>query len=389
MRRQFLIPAVLILLATGCTASRPSAAGPTMVSGQAFVKEWEANLSVGTDYIKSLHVHDKSVIAYTQGNRGYWLSATGGQLLGSNPITRPGHTVHPPVVLADYTVIPTSISLETFDKTGKRLDTFIMPTAIQSPAAGSGSSVYLGVSHPGSGRLGRFDVGNRVNVGWEMYTSDGVVAAPAVYNETIFAGGLDGRVWAVTSNRLPIWSLPNNAFETNGPITADLVADDHGLYVASHDKRLYCLDRNSGKIKWMYFGEYPLTDAPVATSTQVFQLVPNVGLVAINKAEGKHAREPMWIQPIAQQVLAADDSYVYVRSGRGAVMALDKTTGEPVFQSTRGDLDVFATNVKGSIIYAATRHGTILAIKPILKPGTVGEIVWNDKLIGEVIAMAD
>ena len=38
-------------------------------------------------------------------------------------------------------------------------------------------------------------------------------------------------------------------------------------------------------------------------------------------------------------------------------------------------LDVFATNLNSPLIYAATKNGHIFAVRPVLRPGTVGEIV--------------
>ena len=63
------------------------------------------------------------------------------------------------------------------------------------------------------------------------------------------------------------------------------------------------------------------------------------------------------------------------------MVARDKKTGEVKFTSRRHDLDVFATNTlkEDGVVYAATKAGRIIAIKPILKPGVVGEVVRVDE----------
>jgi hypothetical protein len=111
-------------------------------------------------------------------------------------------------------------------------------------------------------------------------------------------------------------------------------------------------------------------------------------MAAISKTEGQFARTPLWIQPIAEQVLAADETHVYVRAGGNAIVALDKATGEPQFRSTRGDLSVFATNLKTPLIYAATRSGSVFGIKPVITPGAVGEVVFETtELLREPVAL--
>ena len=184
--------------------------------------------------------------------------------------------------------------------------------------------------------------------------------------------------------RDPLWTLPDNTFRTYNTITADLAADDFGVYVPSQDKKLYCLERGTGKIKWAYFAGMPLLQKPIVIGPTVYQFIPNRGLAAISKTNGQIARDAMWVDSFVKQILASDEKYLYVRGERNEILALDKTTGKTQFRSTRNDLDVFATNLESPIIYAATKNGTVLAIRPVLKPGTVGEIVMLETVLPDV-----
>ena len=79
----------------------------------------------------------------------------------------------------------------------------------------------------------------------------------------------------------------------------------------------------------------------------------------------------------ATQLLAQDDRNAYVRTKGNHIVARDKKTGEVRFTSQRRDLTVFATNLvkEDGMIYAGTKTGRVIAIRPVLKPGTVGEVV--------------
>lgn len=380
MRQHHLISLILLgTLATiiGCAKQQPPP-GPQMISGQAFVKRWEAPLANSRDPIKSLHVRENLVIAYTAGHNSFWLRANEGIFVRQHQIARDNRLIHPPVVLTDSIVIPTTNTIERFDKTGKFVTSHALSVAVQSGGTGWGNALYLGVTHAGSGRLARLNLTESgLSDPWEMYTTQGISSTPAALNDAVYVGTNDGKVWALTGSRDVLWNLPQGAFQTNGKISAGIMVDDYGVYVASQDKRLYCLERNSGRIRWSYYAVAPLLDTPYVTAEHVYQFVPNVGLVAINKLEGKFAREPMWIQPMARSVLATDETHVYVNAG-GSIVALDKQTGEPQFRSTRTDYVAFATNPSGSTIYAATRGGSIMAIDPVLRPGTVGEIAGAD-----------
>ena len=106
----------------------------------------------------------------------------------------------------------------------------------------------------------------------------------------------------------------------------------------------------------------------MVTADRVYQYVPRRGLVALNKTEGKSAREALWTVPDARKVLSLDDKYVYALHDDGAIIALDRSDGIERFRSRRDDLTITATNTSGSTIYAANERGEVLAIRPVLRP---------------------
>jgi len=114
-------------------------------------------------------------------------------------------------------------------------------------------------------------------------------------------------------------------------------------------------------------------------------------VAALPKGQGAFDRQPTWVAEDCTQFLAQDERNAYLRRKDGAVVARDKKTGQLKFASNRRN-DVFATNVskEDGVVYAATKQGRILAIKPVLKPGVVGEVVrMEEQEIGsELIAAA-
>jgi hypothetical protein len=142
----------------------------------------------------------------------------------------------------------------------------------------------------------------------------------------------------------------------------------------------------SGKIKWQYYSQQPLTVAPVVTATTVYQAVPNVGLVCLDKTSGKYNRDAKWVALGVVQILSEDAQNVYALLEDKRIVALDKTTGLERFASERRDFAVFATNTKDSTIFAATKNGIVYAITPVLKPGATGELVLDERRMDSVAA---
>jgi outer membrane protein assembly factor BamB len=200
----------------------------------------------------------------------------------------------------------------------------------------------------------------------------------AIYEGVVYAGSNDGNVYAVDYDRVPAWAALKGVFTTSGPIRGDITAEKSGVYVASADSKLYCLDPRNGKIQWEYYAGFPLFDSPAVTATTVYINVRGQGVAAIDKGEGEYNRKARWSAPGTTQFLAEDDQYAFLLGKGNSIVAVDKKTGEQKFTSQRNDLVAFAINTSDGVIYAATKKGKIIAAVAVQRHGEVGELVWAE-----------
>lgn len=368
------------------------------------------------DAVTELHVTDDAVYAYTRDGEVASIGRESGALEWTAAVRGPSRFLYPPVpmkgriaiptrtaneTITDPVVFPTGGSLEIYDRFGRLYRSFQTPFAVATPAVGGrGPMLYLGGSFGGSihgsirgsSRLVALDV-TRPNAPaiWELMIPGGTLdGAPAFVEDVVYAASEDGSVYAVNAeDREPVWPIEGAVFKTGGRIVCDIVADDSGVYVASTDTKLYALNRNSGRIRWVYYAGRQLRDAPVVTNDMVYQAVPNAGIAAIPKNEGDTQRQPRWLIAGARQFLASDARYAYLLNDDRRIIAVDKNTGAIAFQSQRNDLDVYATSTRNDgVIYAATKSGWVLSIRPVLKPGGVGELVRAPARATEAVASA-
>ena len=379
----------------GCRPSKPAPERQVTLALQSFARQWATDLDLKGDSLKALHVRDDTIYAYTASGRAVALTRESGSVQFSRPIKGGATLLHPPVVMNERltirtpkedivvtpVVFPTATTLEVHEKgTGRFITSSDLKFTIRADAVGRGGILYLGGAYRGSSRAAAIDIREPyVPVRWELMTPNGAVSAtPALWEDAVYFGGEDGNVYAVSAaSRESIWPLPGGVFKTGGPITAALSADADSVYVASNDNRLYALNRNNGKLRWQYFGTDALRTGPNVTSDTVYQFSPGTGVVAIDKATGDFNRKPRWVAGDATMFLAADDRNAYVRTRDNHIVARDKKTGEVKFTSKRNDLTVFGTNLvkEDGIIYAGTKRGRVIAVRPVLKPGMVGEVV--------------
>lgn len=395
-----------LLTLAGC--QKPVQPEPILAAGpiplNSFVRGWAQELDLrGDDRVKAIHLGENTVYAYTRDGRVLVMARDSGRLQWRAQIRRSDRGgMHPPVELEGRVVVMTSSTLEVFETSeGALMKSVPLKVAARSDAVGSGNMVFLGGDYANAGRVVALDITQEyVHTVWQlMIPKGGLAATPALFEEVLYIGGGDGNVYAVAAeNREPLWPLQNSAFVTRGPIVADVLADATGVYAASTDGNLYVLDRGSGRLKWQYYAGTPLTLDPVVTPDTVYLPVPNAGLAAFSKAENDAVspqtganRHPLWLAAGMVQFLSEDADYAYLRRKDNAIVALDKRTGEHMFVNHRRDLARFATNTKGDgMIYAATRTNRVLAIKPVLRPGVVGELVWSElDLADERLALAE
>jgi hypothetical protein len=377
-------------LLPACTQpeAKPAPGPVEALPAQSFRRDWVADLNLKGDTIERVFAREDMVFAYTKKQQAYVINRGSGLIRFIVHMTDSPVRPHAPVVLKERIVFPTASSLEIYKRDGRFELSFKTQNSIRTNAAGepSGTRVFVGVDHPGSGRLLCVETTpsayHPVHQIWDLMADRGdpISAGPAVYQGICYAAFEDGKVYAVNSdNRGGIWATSvGPQYRTFGPVESDVKVDEFGVYVASTDTKLYCLNRNDGREKWIYYARHPLRETPEITATTVYLPVSGQGVVAIDKQTGPKNGQPRWSYPDAVKMVAEDERFSYLQRKDNTIAAVDRNTGQPAFQNQRKDLVAFASNPKGDgLIYAATKEGQVLAIAPVLKPGFMGELAAN------------
>lgn len=380
MKKYWLSPVLLAALLAGCRHAAPPPppeVGP--IPPHSFVARASANLLLQKNSVDALYLRDDLLIVYTHNHDAFSINRDSMIMQSLADVGSPGARLGPPIVFQHTIIYPTNASLQVYNHAGDKLREIDLHRGLRSPMIGAGSMLYMGVDYEHGGRVIAIDPSRpAVPIRWEFLTKSGITAAPAYAGGILYVGTEDGIVIAAQDQGGMSQPLGIFRFNTAGSIVADLKADDYGVYVASTDTKLYCLDPNSGHIIWQYFAQHPLTESPTVTATRVYQAVPEVGLVALDKKNGREDRQPLWIAHGVAQILSEDDRCVYVRLDNREIAAIDKRTGKQLFHSHRRDFVAFATNTQGATIYAATAGGDIYAIEPVFGGGASGELVFRE-----------
>lgn len=380
MKKQLVSLCLLLGVAgAGCTSNKNVEAPlPQAIEAGSFVEKWQAQLDIGKSQVEALYLRDNTIFAYGKDRLIYLLDRNSGRLMKVDDVGARSLHVGPPVVLKQEIAYPLATSITIIDKAGHAKREFVAEMSIRSPAVASGDTVFVGGDMQLGPHVVAFDTKAARQVPkWIIRTTGSFEGSPALHQGILYVGSEDGMIYAMNTDGEAAWPLAGSTFKTAGPITTDIQADDFGVYCASTDGTLYCLDRGNGKIKWRYFGGSPLHASPVVTAKSVYQFVPRVGLVAINKTSGELNRKATWVLEDGRQFLAADQKYAYVRLKDNRIAACDLETGAIAFTTAKNDFRLFVTNPIDSTIYAATRDGKVYAVTPELRSGTYGKLVFR------------
>jgi outer membrane protein assembly factor BamB len=389
--------AAALVTGGGCASGPTNNSGPAVTSSgqvigldpKAFTRLWTAGGQLEDNQTATaMYVVDDRVYMYTSANDVHVFLKDTGELQYLIQPTEPGHVLWPPLSMADKKLVfPTNHTLEVFNRqTGGHERSIDIGGTITSPGVSIGSDVYIGTDVTG-GRLAQFDITNQFRpFKQDVMVFGAVQGAPAVIDNTIAVASADGGVRDINSDDLKTSAWPydeplnRGRFMTGGPIKADVVADDAGVYVASTSGRFFCLDKHTGRLKWQYFAGQVLETGPSVTATTVYLPVPEQGIVALDKtklvtvsSEGhqieQQNRTARWSVNNAVQFLCEDDHFAYLRTPDNVIEAADKATGRIIYRSGKTSLGLFVTNTKDPMIYAATTGGQIVAVKPTVTPG--------------------
>lgn len=380
----------LSVLAMGCAPAdrgyQPPAE-PVSIPARSFMKQWSYDLGSRAGRPAALHVSEDLLFVRTVENNVFVLVRDTGELRFLRDVTDRHDRIFPPVLTEDWIIFPTHTQLVMYDRIAGRQRVVELDVSVRTPAVYGDKRMFFGIDSARGGRIIAVDPRAEFShVVWRVMTMGALSAAPVLHTDVLYFGDEDGFVYAASTEGDAAWPLKGSRFNARGPILADLVVDDYGVYVPVNNGVLYVLDRTTGKVKWQFFANRGLRTSPVVGRELVYQYVSGTGIVAIDKLQGEFTRKPIWTLSEGVQVLSEDAERVYIATNQHRIVAVNKADGKVVFQSERDDFRTFATNQLDSTIYAATPEGHLYAIRPVLTPGQIGELVLLETRVGSLAA---
>jgi outer membrane protein assembly factor BamB len=204
---------------------------------------------------------------------------------------------------------------------------------------------------------------------WSAEMGAAVRVAPVVYGGVLFVADADGLLRAGLAEPIdprPLWNSSQvDSQPMHGAVTAGLHVDERGCFVPCEDNRLYAFDRQSGKPLWPpVVCQGPLRLPPQVSDNTIFQYALRDRLYAVDVATGV----VRWAMPAGRVVVGIVQdrgSQVYVLDASGHLRVVEEISGQELASVPITAYDVYLPNVTAPAIYATSRTGELVCIRPL------------------------
>lgn len=117
---------------------------------------------------------------------------------------------------------------------------------------------------------------------WRFDAAAGIASMPAVCEEGVFLGTLDGRVLCVDADGELKWEVT-----VGGAVKSTPIPDGGRVYLGSSDGFVYCLDAADGSMLWSFEAEGPVEVSPCIYEGQLFGASFEGDLFALDARDGR------------------------------------------------------------------------------------------------------
>lgn len=221
---------------------------------------------------------------------------------------------------------------------------------------------------------------------WQLEEAGGPAVDPA--SGTVVVGVRNGILRAFRPDGGEIWD-----FRAEAGFAAAPLIHDGAVYAGSLDGRVYALELGSGRQRWRYDAAEEIGSVPLLSGGLLFLATLQDSVIALDAKTGtwkwhhrRDQREGFTIRGCARPVLAGGT--LFAAYSDGFVAALEPTSGVVRWErrvAPGGDyVDVDGLAADRSAVYAASYSGAISALDP-----ATGKTLWEQKVPGASRLLAD
>ncbi len=363
-RVKFVSILVLALFGSPALAADQPLVDDAQLAKSGLSRFWQAKLPLPKgDTIDTGYLVDDQLYVVTDGGGVYALTAREGLIRWAEQLTERDYVIYRPTHLAAVddngpVIIPTTTRVFIIDRvTGRRLYAFTPKSGINGPIVGADDKLFLGSADGRAYSLQLVDWRPTSPLQRWMVTAGGAVTAAPILDDNgmlLFASHGGQVYYCDALDKTLHWSYP-----TGGAINGDPAMDDLGVYVASMDRSLYKIHRQTGRMLWRYRMPQPLHEGPTLVGETIYQYGRDQGLTAIDSETG----DEKWRIKEGRSLIAhtVPGDFVFTQSRK--ILLVDHDNGSVVHTVESADVSGAVVNTRDAAIFLLAKDGRVLCAR--------------------------
>ena len=148
-------------------------------------------------------------------------------------------------------------------------------------------------------------------------------------------------------------------FETDQPLSCPITQVGRLIFVGTEDRKAYCLDAESGAIKWELLSGLHLRQSPKVVDDRVYLRPEGYGMRCLSMTTASE----IWTSRQAVGFLAATPTVVYASDASGNVLLLDQRNGRQIGTFSMRQFPVRIANERTDRLYFSTVTGLVVCLR--------------------------
>lgn len=323
-------------------------------------KSWQIQLPLEAGQrLSAVYLVDDQLYLPTEDGYVFAVHAETGATRWLRPVSTSGYPIRRPAHAGNRTIfaIPTMI-LQVNRLNGEGLAKQDLRFPAGTAPVSDGERIFVGGLDQ---RIYAFEIGNPYR-GWKAVTAGPIVSTPTLFQEILYLASSDGSIYACTApNKRLHWAAPASLY---GSVTADLVVDGNGVYVACQDRSLYLLDLLFGRTRWRARFPGPLYEPPVLTDELAFQYCPGDGVSAVEIAQLGIDERIRWKAPRGRRLLTQDEQGAALLGLDQNLLFVRVADGKVLHEVAAPGMTLGDASLATPAIYMASTDGRVFCARP-------------------------
>ena len=343
----------------GATGNSKKLVSPKLLEQAKLEILWENELPIKTgESLEQLDILGERIYALSNHNYLISLDRQKGNMIFGSPIALAGLPISGMQLYEDKLIsIVGNRVVETDLESGEKLSSWDPEFGIACPIARNSSYFYLAGTDK---RLRVLRAEDMVRA-FEVAADNDSAISSVIADENIVIFTTEGGnvISFMPDSPERLWQ-----FDAAGSIIGPIVQDGSSLFFACKDTNVYRIDMVDAQrvnLVWKCQTNAVLDKSPYVTTDIVYQRADDKGLAAIDKKSG----EPLWQLVEGTDLLAEARGKAYVITKNKTLAVIDNNRKKRLYSVNFTQVSLHAANTTGSEIYIADKNGRIACIKPV------------------------